>query len=232
MSGSNFSNQPAPVDDPAQLTVHGLGAVEALTQAERTRRGRWMMGWVVFLCALPVIASYFTFYVVQPRGKAYGELITPTRDLPADLAPRTLAGQAVAVESLRGQWLLIVVDGGSCVGDCEKRLFMQRQLREMLGKERDKLDKLWLISDEAPVSDSLRQALETTPAMQLLRVDGAALARWLSPAEGQALTAHLYLVDPLGRWMWRSPAQPDPTRVKKDLGLLMKANSGWDRPGR
>lgn len=232
MSGSNFSNQPAPANDPAQLTVHELGAVEALAQAERTRRGRWMMAWVVFLCALPVIASYFTFYVVQPRGKGYGDLITPTVELPPDLAPRTLAGQPVALDSLRGQWLLIVVDGGSCVGDCEKRLFMQRQLREMLGKERDKLDKLWLISDDAPVSDSLRSALEATPAMQLLRVDAAALARWLRPAEGQALTAHLYLVDPLGRWMWRAPAQPDPARVKKDLSLLMKANSGWDRAGR
>lgn len=232
MSGSNFSNQPAPANDPAQLTIHEVGALEDLAQLERTRRGRWMMAWVVFLCALPVIASYFTFYVIQPRGKAYGDLVTPTRELPADLAPRDLAGRPVPLQTLRGQWLLVVVDGGSCVGDCEKRLFMQRQLREMLGKEREKLDKLWLISDEAPVSDRLRKVLEDTPAMQLLRVDGAALARWLSPAEGQALTAHLYLIDPLGRWMWRAPAQPDPARVKKDLSLLMKANSGWDRAGR
>ena len=39
-------------------------------------------------CAAPVIASYFTFYVIKPQGRAYGELITPTVDVPADLALR------------------------------------------------------------------------------------------------------------------------------------------------
>ena len=232
MSGSNFSSPPAPQNDPAQLTVHEVTGLESLPASDRTRRGRWMMAWVVFLCALPVVASYFTFYVVQPRGNAYGDLINPTRELPPDLALRTLQGQAVSAESLKGQWLLIVVDGGSCVGDCEQRLFMQRQLREMLGKEREKLDKLWLVNDEAPVGAPLQAVLAQTPAMQTLRVDGAALARWLMPARGQALTAHLYLVDPLGRWMWRGPVHPDPAKLRKDLNLLMKANAGWDRAGR
>lgn len=199
---------------------------------DRTRRGRRMMAWVVFLCALPVLASYFTFYVIQPRGQGYGDLITPAVEMPADLQARTLAGEAVTLSALKGQWLLIVVDGGSCVGDCEQRLFMQRQLREMLGKEREKLDKLWLIADDAAVRPELLQALQTTPAFQALRVEGSALGRWLQPAAGQGLTAHLYLVDPLGRWMWRAPAQAEPAKVKKDLSLLMRANAGWDRAGR
>ncbi|MBH9553240.1 SCO family protein [Inhella gelatinilytica] len=232
MSGSNTSNHTAPVHDPAQLTVHELNEVEKLADCDRTRRGRRMMAWVVFLCALPVLASYFTFYVIQPRGQGYGDLITPSLEMPGDLALRTLSGEAVSPGELKGQWLLIVVDGGSCVGDCEQRLFMQRQLREMLGKEREKLDKLWLISDDAAVRPELLTALNQTPAFRALRVDGAALSRWLAPAAGQGQTAHLYLVDPLGRWMWRAPAQPEPARIKKDLSHLMRANAGWDRAGR
>lgn len=220
------------MDDPVQLSVHELPHPAGLGQAERTRRGRWMMGWVVLLCALPVIASYFTFYVIQPKGRAYGDLIQPTRDLPADLGARDLQGRAVGVDALKGQWLLIVVDGGSCVGDCEKRLYLQQQLRTMLGKDMGKLDKLWLVGDDMPVSAELQAKLRRAEALQVLRVDPLALGRWLAPANGQALTAHLYLVDPLGRWMWRSPAHPDPVKVKKDLHHLMKANAGWDREGR
>jgi hypothetical protein len=32
--------------------------------------------------------------------------------------------------------------------------------------------------------------------------------------------------------MMRVPADPDPTRVKRDLDKLLRASAGWDRPGR
>ncbi|MFX8293382.1 hypothetical protein ABTL29_19450, partial [Acinetobacter baumannii] len=82
--------------------------------ATQQRAGRLKMLLVLALCAAPVIASYFTFYVVQPRGQAYGELITPAVEMPADLPLSDLNGQAVAPASLRGQWLLIAVQPGGC----------------------------------------------------------------------------------------------------------------------
>ena len=235
MSGSKYSS-PGDADPHAlDLTVHVAAedeAVRALNQMEQTRRGRIMMVVVVLLCALPVLASYFTFYVIKPQGQAYGELIAAQPELPAGLPLRTLDGQAVAASSLHQQWLLVVVDGGSCVGDCETRLYMQRQLREMLGRERDRLDKVWLVTDEAPIQPALREAVSATPATTVLRVPAEALGQWLQPAAGQSMAAHLYLVDPMGRWMWRSPVNPDPMKVKKDLDRLLKASVHWDKAGR
>ena len=231
MSGSN-SLPPDADAAPLELSVHATPKAGALIAAERTTRGRWMMVFVVLLCAAPVIASYFMFYVVQPRGDAYGELIHPARELPADLSLRTLDGQAYAAERLKYQWLLVVVDGGSCVADCEQHLFMQRQLREMLGRERERVDKLWLVVDEAAIRPELRQSLEATPAMQILRAEREQLASWLQPAPGQSLTSHLYLIDPLGRWMWRSPTRAEPQRIKRDLDKLLRASNSWDQPGR
>jgi len=223
---------PPAADAPLELSVHATPAAAGLLAAERTRRGRWMMVFVVLLCALPVIASYLAFYVFQPRGQAYGELIVPARELPATLPLRSLDGAAVAPASLRHQWLMVVVDGGSCVGDCEEHLFMQRQLREMLGRERERVDKLWLVVDDATLRADLRASLEATPAMHILRTDRDALAAWLQPAPGQSMTGHLYLVDPMGRWMWRSPQRPEPQRVKRDLDKLLRAAASWDKPGR
>lgn len=214
------------------MAVHAQAPVDDLMRGERTARGRWMMAMVVFLCALPVIASYFTFYVIQPRGQGYGELISPTVELPADLPLRTLDGQRIVAASLKQQWLLVVVDGGSCVGGCEEHLYMQRQLREMLGKERDRVDKLWLVVDDAPIKPALQTSLSQSPAMTVLRTDRDALAKWLQPAQGQSLTGHLYIVDPMGRWMWRSPLRPDPQRVRSDLQKLLRASNSWDLPGR
>lgn len=232
MSGSKSSPAAGAPDAPLDLSVHSLPAAAGLAAAERTNRGRWMMLFVVLLCAAPVIASYFTFYVLKPRGDAYGELIHPAQEMPADLRLSDLDGKAVAAASLKQQWLLVVVDGGSCVASCEQHLYLQRQLREMLGRERDKLDKLWLVVDDAPIDAKLLKSLEATPAMTVLRADAQQLATWLQPAAGQSVTSHLYLIDPLGRWMWRSPVKPEPQRLKGDINKLLRAAASWDKPGR
>ena len=234
MSGTNSSDPgvalPPRAPEPVGLTVHAVALPEV---AKRRRLGGRMQALLVLLaCAAPVIASYFTYYVIRPDGRSnYSTLIEPSRELPARLPLTTLDGQAVVPASLRGQWLLVAVGPAACDSACEARLFMQRQLREMLGRERDRLDKVWLVTDDAPVRPELRAALEEA-GVQMLRVPAPALARWLEPAAGQALEAHLYVVDPMGKWMMRPPVEPQPARLKRDLERLLRASSSWDTPGR
>jgi hypothetical protein len=156
------------------MTVHGMAAPDLAdprgSSAPHARVAACKMLLVLLVCAAPVIASYFTYFVIRPEGRTnYGELILPTRGLPA-LALRTLDGAAVPAGTLRGQWLLVVVGPSACDDACEQRLFMQRQLREMLGRERDRLDKVWFVTDDGPVAAPLRAAVEAGPAMTVLRV--------------------------------------------------------------
>jgi hypothetical protein len=199
----------------------------------RTARGRWKLLLVMAICAAPVVASYLMYYVVRPQGRAnYATLIEPAREIPAHLPLADLDGRPVSTASLKGQWLLVVVGRADCDSACEKRLFAQRQLREMTGRERDRIDKVWFVTDEAPLRPELRAALAAAPATQVLRVPSSALANWLQPAAGESLDAHLYLVDPRGQWMMRAPPALDPGRFKRDLERLLRASSSWDEPGR
>ncbi len=214
------------------MTVHGVAAPDADDPARRTRSGRLKMLLVLLICAAPVVASYFTYFVIRPEGRNnYGTLITPVREMPA-LNLLTLEGRAVSSAALKGQWLLVVVSPSRCDEACERQLFMQRQLREMLGRERDRVDKLWLITDAGPLAAPLLQAVQSAPSLRPLRVDRAAVAGWLAPEAGHALEDHLYLVDPMGQWLMRLPANPDPARVKRDLDRLLRAAASWDRAGR
>ncbi len=222
--------------EPLRMTVHNVnaphGAEPALPPQQRTARGRWRMFLVLAVCAAPVVASYLMYYVIQPQGRSnYGALITPTRSMPP-LKLTALDGQPLLATQLRGQWLLVVVGPAACEGACEKRLFMQRQLRETLGRDRERLDKIWLVTDTAPLPAALRQAVSLTPPATTLRVDRNALATWLVPEPGRALEDHLYVVDPMGEWMMRMPPDADPSRVKRDLERLMRASAGWDKAGR
>jgi len=188
---------------------------------------------VLLVCASPVIASYLTYFVIRPEGRTnYSALVLPTRSMPAELNLRTLEGESVAPKSLRGQWLMVVVGPASCEATCEQRFFLQRQLRQMVGREGERLDKVWLITDDAPVSAALRESLGGKVPVTVLRADGAAVARWLEPEAGHQLAEHLYIVDPMGEWMMRVPAKPEPARVKRDISRLLRASSFWDEPGR
>lgn len=201
---------------------------------KRARRlGRWQLLGVLLVCAAPVIASYFTYYVIRPEGRRnFGELITPQRPLPADAQALGLDGQQHNLGELRDQWLLVSVSGGACDGGCRGNLYLQRQLREAMGREKDRIDWVWLVTDDAAPPADIASALDQTT---VLRVDGGVLAQWLAPQAGHALSEHLYVVDPMGQWMMRFPANLDDagaSKARKDLERLLRASASWDQPGR
>lgn len=236
MSGSNSSapgSHGSP--EPLSFTVHSMPSPGFdADAARRTASGRLKMLLVLMVCAAPVIASYLAYFVIRPQGGAtnYSTLITPTRGLPEALPLADLQGQKVPAASLKGQWLFVVVADAACDATCEKHLYLQRQLREALGRDKDRLDKVWLVTDAGTPRREVLQAIEQGGPATVLRVPREALAAWLSPAEGLALAQHIYIVDPMGEWMMRVPPNPDAAKLKRDLEKLLRASSSWDRPGR
>ncbi len=198
----------------------------------RTAKGRLMMLLVLAICAAPVVASYLTYYVIRPHGRTtnYSELVQPPRPLPAQLPLTDLQGQPRDAASLTGHWLLVVVAGGACDARCERHLWIQRQLRETLGRDSGRLAKLWLIDDAAVPRAETLQAISGGVPATVLRAPASALREWLQPAPGDTLERHMYLVDPMGNWMMRVPADPEPARLKGDVDKLLRASAAWDRP--
>lgn len=219
---------------PLGLTVHSLPqAGDAVAALQRSRSGRWQMLGLLLVCAAPVVASYFTYYVVRPEGRRnFGELIEPQRPMPAQARVTTLAGAELPLDALRGQWLLVSVAPGACDEGCRNNLYLQRQLRESMGREKDRMDWVWLVPDGASPPADIAPGLGQAT---VLRMDGAALAAWLAPEAGHRLPDHLYVVDPMGNWMMRFPAWLDragAAKAKRDLERLLRASSSWDQAGR
>jgi len=216
------------------LTVYDLPDPVSVADgdARRTASGRLRMLLVMLVCAAPVIASYLTFYVIRPQSsRNFGELIQPVKALPA-IPVTTLDGKTIDMQSLKGQWLLVSVSSGACATDCQKTLLFQRQIRASLGREKDRTDWVWLITDDEPVDAALKSGMMDAV---ILRIPQAQLASWLTPAPGHALNEHLYLVDPRGDWMMRFPAgltMDQAAMLKKDWERLLRASVSWDQSGR
>ena len=215
------------------LSVHSLPD-PLHEQASALRGGRLKLLAILLLCSLPMLIAYLAFYVVRPQGEAaFGSLMSPVRPVPEALATK-LDGRAVGLPSLKGQWLLVKVDGGACVQDCQKQLMTLRQFRLMLGKDMDRVDWVWLLNDQAPVDPVLAGHLKQDGAT-VLRVAPTALQAWFAATPGQPLEPSLYVVDPMGNAMMRFPAAFDSAgaaKARRDMDRLLRASAAWDTPGR
>jgi cytochrome oxidase Cu insertion factor (SCO1/SenC/PrrC family) len=168
------------------------------------------------LFALPVLASYLTYYFWQPSGrKNYGELIAQVglRDGQDQTGHIILSAQ-----DFKGKWTLVYVGRGTCDKRCETLLYYMRQVRSAQGPERDRINRLWLVTDG---KDPAAALLAQHPGLTVVRLqDPVFLTQFAGAASGR----HVYVVDPLGNLMMRFPANPDPSRMIRDLKQLLKAS--------
>jgi len=181
----------------------------------RSTRTLWLL---LAVCVAPIVASYAAFYFWRPAGTVnYGELLPPQ---PLSDAPLVLAdGKPFAFERLRGKWLLVSVDRAACDVWCGEKLIWMRQLRLTQGKEMDRIERVWLVTDGAAVDGAPPVALD---GLWLVRAGGAPVLAQFPPVG--APTDYLYVVDPLGNVMMRYPRGADPNRIKKDLMRLLKVS--------
>ena len=181
------------------------------------RSGRIKMLALLLVCAAPVIASYVTYYVIRPDARVnYGTLLEPVRTLP-DLSLRMLDDKPFRLADFQGKWLLLTFDAADCVDQCREKLFKMRQLRTMQGKERERIERVWVITDDAPLST---QTIREQDGVKLLRAGGSHVEEAF-PAAGRRAD-HIYLIDPLGNLVLRFPKGADPMRVNRDLTRLLK----------
>lgn len=179
--------------------------------------GRLKMLLILAACAAPVIASYVSFYFFKPAGRInHGALIEPVQPL-SDAALAHLDGRPFRFSEFRGKWLLLTLDGGACAGNCPDKLLKMRQLRTMQGKERDRLERAWLITDANQLQT---QTIREYDGMKMLRALDSPLAREFPAVAERA--DHIYLLDPLGNLIMRYPKNADPKKMHKDLGRLLK----------
>jgi cytochrome oxidase Cu insertion factor (SCO1/SenC/PrrC family) len=197
--------------------------VQQTAQKTAQRRGRWKMLLVLAVCAAPMLGSYLTYYVIKPGGRTnYGALIDPREHPIPSMKATALDGKPSGLEAYKGKWIMLLSGPSNCQQECKDRLYAMRQLRLMQGKEMERVERVWLITDDQPLAPDLMSADEGT---HLLRVSKAAVQAWLPVEAGGDASQHMYLIDPLGNLMMRFPKDADPTKVKKDLGKLLKASS-------
>jgi hypothetical protein len=168
---------------------------------------------VALVCIAPVVASYLAYYVFHRDSRVnYGTLIA--RPAPP-FAATALDGKPLSLDDFKGRWLLLTAAPAACAAACTTALFATRQARTIQGRERDRVARAWLVTDDAPVAESLRAE---HPDLDIGRVPAAVMAAWPRGADA------IYLVDPLGNVVLAWPREPDIKALANDLTRLLRAS--------
>lgn len=177
--------------------------------------------WVVLaLCAAPMVASYAAYYLWRPTQFVnHGELLE-ARPAP-DEALTLLEGAALRPSELRGEWVLVVADQAVCDAQCARKLTHIRQVYLAQGRNQDRVERLWLITDAGKPDAAL---LALHPELRVARAEGSALVASL-PAE-RSVADYVYVIDPLGNLMMRFDADADPRLMLRDVSRLLR-HSKW-----
>lgn len=192
----------------------------------RTSRNRKVLLLVAAVFVLPVVAS-MTLYMTKWRPAStvnHGELIQPVRPI-GDTALRSLDGKPVNVKELHGKWTMVQFGASTCADDCIKNLYYMRQVHIAQGKEADRLQRLFIVTD-TQAADALKVKLADYPDMRVWtggRGELTALAKSFGvPDEKLAEKQGIYLIDPSGNLMMRYAPGTDPAGMRKDLVRLLK----------
>jgi hypothetical protein len=185
--------------------------------------GRWKLLLVLFVCASPLIFSYLTYYIIKPTGRNnYGALIDPRQYPIPPLNAVELDGKPASLDAYKGKWIMLQAAPGDCQQACKDQLVAMRQLRLMQGKDMERIERVWLITDDSALDIMLMKVVDGT---HFLRAKPDVVKAWLPVEQGGNAADHLYLIDPLGNLMMRFPKDADPQKVKKDMGKLLKASA-------
>jgi hypothetical protein len=174
-----------------------------------------------------VIVSYFTFYVIKPTGgnTKIGELVYPVQSAPVDSIDA----------SLQGKWtMLIARPSAECkVGNdqCINLLYLMRTVRIAMGRESQRVQLVWLVTDQGDIDPEIAKAYDQEVAgFTFVRMPKDAtkkneVQKWLE-LDGKQSAIHL--LDPRADRMMRFATDkgvPDFKKTSKDLEKLLKWNA-------
>ncbi len=156
--------------------------------------------------------------ILNFKDTASPDIRIKARQLP-DRELRGLDGNPFRLSQLRGKWVILQIDSGSCGEACRRNLLYLRQMRLAQGKEMSRIERVWLLTDDAAPEPALLREFGGTYVVGTAR--GAMLAEFSS---GQDASGHIYVIDPLGNLILRFPKNPDPAQMVKDLARLLRGS--------
>jgi len=163
----------------------------------------------------PLLVATWMYYGghFQPEGRSnHGVLLEPIVNVAEEIPASDVPSRG------DGYWVLIYVNDDECAERCKDGLYTIRQSQKMLGKEFDRLIRVFLHGESSP--DTVFLADEHAGLIALRDEGLSALLNNKKPAELSA--GGYFLMDPLGNLVMYFEPEIDPRDMVGDIKRLLK----------
>ena len=184
---------------------------------KQVRQGRLQFMLIAALFLGPLVVAMVLYYGDldwRPSGYSnHGDLLLPVKNVADPLADET------AANAIRGSWSLVYVSADACGENsaCRERLYAARQIRLMLGKNMDRLQRVFLHSGQELESAYLAEEQAGLVLLQNGSLGEALLASRPDATEPDGY----YLLDPLGNLVIYFGPNINPRDVVSDIKHLL-----------
>lgn len=180
---------------------------------------------LLLIVLIPTVAMglawlmYFTGLLLPEGRTNKGELILP----PAQFSElRLLQGEtSLQLDELEGNWGLLVFGSTDCTGQaCQESMYKTRQVHVALGKEADRIVRLYVAPQQPVISENLA---EEHPNVFWLNGNKSTILKALNLESWP--DNRFFVIDPLGNIMMGYQADQKGGDLLKDLKKLLKTSN-------
>lgn len=182
-------------------------------QIQKGNRRKFLL-LLALMCAPVVLSFALYFSEYRPESTHYGDLIPIIKV--AGAGTNQSDNTILRMKDLHGKWIMVTVDSGQCDEACKDKLYYMRQVRLVQGREKNRIERLWLINDNVKPDDELTKEYEGT---FFVSAKDSEILSYIETQDTQ--TKHIYLIDPIGNLMMRFPEKVDGTKMGHDLKRLL-----------
>ncbi|HXW10804.1 MAG TPA: hypothetical protein VD737_09320 [Steroidobacteraceae bacterium] len=195
----------------------------------RRRRGRRQLLVLAAIFFVPLAVAFWLYYGPgewRPVGGTnQGDLIEPAVPLAEVELARTDGTQSSSRELFRGKWTMAYLGPGRCDERCRRALYLSRQSRIALNKDMDRVQRVFLATDDCCDRDFL-QAEHPDLVVVPLGDDAASrtlLRQFPVLGDTEATEAgRLWVIDPLGNLVLSYSERAPDKALLTDLRKLLR----------
>ncbi len=195
--------------------------MEAVIQ-NKTNKSRWQ---AILIFLIPAASMgmawlmYFTGAWIPSDRTNKGALLLPPVTFQG-LEFKAI-GKTFSFDTLEGKWSVIVFGDPGCESSaCQQSLYKTRQVHIALGKDADRLTRLYVAPEPPALSEEL---INMHPEVYWLETSQKELIKTMSLKKWPA--NQFFVVDPLGNIIMQYDAEQPGGDLLKDLKKLLKASN-------
>ena len=198
-----------------------------MTDEENKTKRNLTPFWILLaVSGLPYLLSWIWYANMENLPEVAsgnrGELIEPARPL-ENMMLATADGSLLNTNSLKGNWILMMAGSSDCNEACLKNVYFMRQVRRLMGEDREKIKRIFVMTDNSRL-DSFQEQVRQYGDMEIVSTveeQGNKLIEKMTINNNNPEN-RIFIVDPLANLMMAYPQDVDPEDIAKDFRRLLK----------